>query len=199
MPIYISIKKVTDENINSVIFLRYLEYYGFDPVYFPNVLELFQSVKGSMSQFLKDYNQYLLSQKVVYKELDEFNLNGAYGNFESGNIRIPKTLENSDRILYRPFKTLYKNGSYKDPDINDFDMIIGNGISHNLISLKDTNKDRLLGICMDSNTKNKKEILGSYKLLKDIINSQGGKEYVYEKDTIASKQKTLCIVRPKLF
>ena len=52
---------------------------------------------------------------------------------------------------------------------------------------------------MDSNTKNKKEILGSYKLLKDIINSQGGKEYVYEKDTIASKQKTLCIVRPKLF
>lgn len=41
MPIYISIKKVTDENINSVIFLRYLEYYGFDLIYFPNVLELF--------------------------------------------------------------------------------------------------------------------------------------------------------------
>ena len=40
------------DNINSALFLKYIESYGFDPSYYYYILELFQSGKGSLSQFL---------------------------------------------------------------------------------------------------------------------------------------------------
>ncbi len=50
---------INEENINSAYFLKYIEAYRFNPNNYNYILELFQSAKGSISQFLKSYNQYL--------------------------------------------------------------------------------------------------------------------------------------------
>ena len=70
--------KITDDNINSALFLQYIEAYGFNPSNYMTIWELVQSAKGSMSQFLREYNQYLLSRKVNYNDLDALGINGDF-------------------------------------------------------------------------------------------------------------------------
>ena len=52
---------------------------GFNPNNYEKILELLQSAPLSLSKDLTKYNPYLLSDKVVYSELDEYGINGAYG------------------------------------------------------------------------------------------------------------------------
>lgn len=58
------------------------------------MLELNNSVPESLSKYLRDFSQFLLSEKVEYCELDEYGIKGASGHltFQSG-IFIPKSLE----------------------------------------------------------------------------------------------------------
>jgi len=111
---------------NSLFFLNYLCSYGLNLNDNPNILELFQSAGCSLSQHLVNNNQFLLSDKVKYDELDSNGIVGATGHLnESGNIFVPKTLDNDDRFLYTPVKSLYKKHSYGIPTINEFNTIIG--------------------------------------------------------------------------
>ena len=73
--------QINESNINSALFLQYIQAYGFDPDNYLYMLELFQSAKGSISQFLKPYRQYLLSRRVEYDELNQLGIDGAYGYF----------------------------------------------------------------------------------------------------------------------
>ena len=82
----INLIDINDDNINSALFLKYIKSYGFDPICYNNILELFQSVKGSMSQFLSSYKTYLLSSSVNYDELDKFKMNGALGYIEKDKM-----------------------------------------------------------------------------------------------------------------
>ena len=64
----------------SYLFLKYLLEEGkFNPSNYEGILELGQSAPNSLSRCLRDFNQYLLSKKVIYEELDSLGLNGAYG------------------------------------------------------------------------------------------------------------------------
>ena len=155
----INLIDINDDNINSALFLKYIKSYGFDPICYNNILELFQSVKGSMSQFLSSYKTYLLSSSVNYDELDKFKMNGALGYIEKDNICIPKNLVNDDRF----YKKLNMEGNYLKPNINDFDVIIANGISSQLYNISRFNQDIYLGICIDSNNKSKDSIFRIYK------------------------------------
>ena len=92
--------QITIENINSALFLKYIESFGFNPNNYGIIWELGQSAKGSMSQFLREYNQFLVSRQVDYAELDELGINGAYGYFQKNGIYIPISTENDIRFLY---------------------------------------------------------------------------------------------------
>lgn len=145
-----------------------------------------------MSQFLSSYKTYLLSSSVNYNELDKFKMNGALGYIEKDNICITKSLVNDDRF----YKKLNMQGNYLKPNINDFDVIIANGISSQLYNISRFNQDIYLGICIDSNNKNKDSIFRIYKSFKDLLNNSSN-EYTYDQDKISTLSKELCIVKKK--
>ena len=63
---------------NNALLLKYFKEEGrFRPYYSDGLLELGQSAYNSLSRYLNEYNQYLLSEKVNYDELNELNINGA--------------------------------------------------------------------------------------------------------------------------
>lgn len=189
--------KITDDNINSALFLQYIEAYGFNPSNYMTIWELVQSAKGSMSQFLREYNQYLLSRKVNYNDLDALGINGAYGYFHEDGICIPKTTENDNRFLHTPVKRLYTPHSYSYPNIEEFDAIIANGTSVYMKNVANFEQDKYLGFCMDENDENLGISLERYERLLDLINRQSRSEYVFEHDKISSKGKELCLIRKK--
>lgn len=185
------------DNINSALFLKYIESYGFDPSYYYYILELFQSGKGSMSQFLKQYYPYLLSRRVNYDEIDAIGIDGAYGYLHSDGILVPKTLENDEHFLKRSDKSLYTRHSYGTPTIDDFDVIIANGTSPYMDNTANFDIDKYLGFCMDSTDENLDISLRRYEHLVDLINRQSSREYIFEHDTLSSMGKELCLVRKK--
>ena len=97
-------KRKTGDVDNSLLFLQFIKSYGFDPSKYNNILELYQSPQTSMSQYLKDYKQFLLSDKIKEKELDRIGINGAYGYIEMNTIVMP-------------------NNEIKVPLLNDFDVM----------------------------------------------------------------------------
>ena len=86
--IVINDSQIKEENINSALFLKYIEEYGFEPQKYQIIWELFQSPKGSMSQFLKSYDQYLISELTFYDGLSEIDIKGAMGEIWNQNIVI---------------------------------------------------------------------------------------------------------------
>ena len=92
---------LNDQNINSYLFLDYIKSNGFDESNYSYILELYQSPKSSMSQFLKDTKQFLLLTSIGNcDEFKETRLQGACGYLNKDSIEIPKTLKN-DMILFR--------------------------------------------------------------------------------------------------
>ena len=92
------------EKKDSLLMLKYMISEGFNPNNYERILELLQSAPLSLSKNLKEYNPYLLSKKVLYSELDDYGIDGAYGYLENSEIVVPKTIENDNRFLYRSVK-----------------------------------------------------------------------------------------------
>ena len=187
-------KLINKDNYNSALFLQYIQAYGFNPDNYSYILELFQSAKGSMSQFLKQYNQFLLSRQVNYDELDGIGINGAYGYFHSDGIVVPKTTYNDERFLHTKSKSLYTKHCYGTPTIYDFDVIIANGTSPYMNNTVNFSIDKYLGFCMDDTDRDLDISLRRYEeLAKDLNNTCG--QYTFEHDTAYGKH--LCLIRKK--
>ena len=189
--------QVNESNINSALFLHYIQAYGFDPDRYLYMLELFQSAKGSISQFLKPYRQYLLSKQVKYSELDQLGIDGAYGYINEDGIFVPKSQVNDDRFLYALLKRLYTSHSYECPTMDDFDAIIANGTSPYMNNTSNFNQDKYLGFCMDDTDKNLDISVKRYEQLVDLINKKSRDEYVLEHDRISSQGKEFCLIRKR--
>ena len=112
------------EKKDSLLMLKYMISEGFNPNNYERILELLQSAPLSLSKNLKEYNPYLLSRKVLYSELDDYGIDGAYGYLENNEIVVPKTIENDNRFLYSPVKRLYQQHSYGTPLIDEFGAVI---------------------------------------------------------------------------
>lgn len=112
------------EKKDSLLMLTYMISEGFNPSNYERILELLQSAPLSLSKSLTEYNPYLLSDKVVYSELDEYGIDGAYGYLENKEIVVPKTLGNDNRFLYTPSKSLYQKHSYGTPSIDEFEAVM---------------------------------------------------------------------------
>ncbi len=115
------------EKKDSLLMLKYMISEGFNPNNSERVLELLQSAPLSLSKNLTEYNPYLLSDKVVYSELDEYGIDGAHGYLENSEIMVPKSIYNDNRFLHStltPVRRLYPKHSYGAPTIDEFGTVI---------------------------------------------------------------------------
>ena len=112
------------EKKDSLLMLKYMVSEGFNPNNYERILELLQSAPLSLSKNLTEYNPYLLSDKVVYSELDECGIDGAYGYLKNSEIMVPKSLYNDNHFLYSSEKRLYQKHSYGTPSIDEFQTVI---------------------------------------------------------------------------
>lgn len=109
-------------NNDSKLFYDFIRSNGFNPENYYQTLELVQSVPNSMSQYLREYKQFLLSRKVTYSELEEYDIKGALGYLEAdATITVPKTLEADDYFRYHRPKLPYTPHGYIYPNISEFD------------------------------------------------------------------------------
>ena len=188
-------EQVNSQNINSALFLRYIEEYGFYPNNYCYILELIQSAGNSMSQFLREYRHFLLSRKVEYVELDKMFIDGAYGYINECGIIVPKTLANDERFLYSQPKTIHLRHSYNVPTIEDFNVIIANGISTSLKNLVNFPHDKYIGFCMDSNDENLENAFRYYQNLLDLMNHISWRGYVLEHEVDSTAGKQFCLLK----
>lgn len=190
--------RAIEKMVNAILFKKYIESKGFNPERYGQLLELNQDVLGSVSRLLKNYQQFLLSTKVDYSELQFTGIHGAKGFVEKDGIFVPKSLEADDYFFggYLP-KVPYKRHWYAYPKIGEnfceYDVTISNGISKedhfDLIFHSDM--DLFLGDMLDISDKNyeinKRKLLMKLDQIRD--NSIGlnisvdsdhstGKEYV---------------------
>ncbi len=142
--------EITKDTKNSMLFLQYLIANGFNPNNYNEILELGQSVPNSLSQFLTIFRQYLLSRKVIYSELDKYEMNGAFGYMQQGEIYVPKTPENDQHFLYEAPKVPYNRYYYSYPCINEFDVIICEGLDVSLSQTTKLRQDKYYGLCLDA-------------------------------------------------
>lgn len=189
--------QLNESNINSALFLQYIQAYGFNPDNYLYILELFQSAKGSISQFLNPHRQYLLSRRVEYDELDQLGIDGAYGYFHEDGIFVPKSIVNDERFLHMAVRRLYTPHGYGCPTMEDFDVIIANGTSPYMNNTANFDQDKYLGFCMDSTDGNLDISIERYEKLIDLINKKSRDEYVLERDRLSSQGKELCLIRKR--
>lgn len=112
-------------NNNSFLFLEFMISNGFKPENSDNILELVQSVPGSLSQYLKSYKQFLLSRAVKYSDLKTYGIKGAYGYVEeSEGIVVPKTIIADEYFREKQGRLVGNRIKYNCPRIDDFDTVV---------------------------------------------------------------------------
>lgn len=168
-------KRKTGDVDNSLLFLEFIKSYGFDPSKYNNILELYQGPKTSMSQYLKDYKQFLLSDKTNEKELDNIGINGAYGYIEMNTIVIP-------------------NSEIKVPSLTDFDVIISNGVLPSMSYLQLTDQDKFIGLCVSDNDPELQFKLDSFCTLACELKNYGKYQVHFEHDE-SYNGKEMCLIR----
>lgn len=168
-------KRKTSDADDSLLFLEFIKSYGFDPSKYNNILELYQSPKASMSQYLKDYKQFLLSDKTNEKELDNIGINGAYGYIDMNTIVIP-------------------NSEIKVPSLTDFDVIISNGVLPSMSHLQLTDQDKFIGLCVSDNDPELQFKLDSFCTLACELKNYGKYQVHFEHDE-SYNGKEMCLIR----
>lgn len=196
---------------NAEIFLDFLLVNGFNPKPNQNILELIQPVHLSISKYLKNYSQFLLSSQVVYQDLVSEQIKGANGYLgERGKIIVPKTEagDNYFREMAMSLKIPYtKNIPYFHPLINDFDFLIAyydltvqNQISIEPIlkALYSLIENKYIGFI--ANTSDQKTLTQNseiFAILLKIIQDKTHQEYTIVRRTIYKQGKELCLIKKR--
>lgn len=181
------------EKLNNALLLKYLMDEGkFKPGYCEGILELGSAANNSLSKYLVQYyNQYLLSEKVEYDEMNALGINGANGYLTEFGICVPKSFYNDQHFIYDAPKAPYIRHGYDVPTIEKFDTIICSGVSEDLQYVRNFTHDFYIGYCENLNNLEKLKkcrtfysyLLNSYKLYnKDVtmlrdVDTENCKEY----------------------
>lgn len=196
----ILINDIDESSINSRIFLDYILKKGFNPGNYKTIWEINGSVKESMSQFLTDYNPYMVSKKTKYKDLEELNIKGTTGYLTEDGILIKDRFDNCNRLLYSNIRGFYQNHSMEYPQLNKNDVFIANGINTHMDNLINYNQDKFIGYCMDSDDSNLLYAFNRYKNLHRALNHNlYGNQYILEQDTYNNGNKSLLLIRKKKY
>ncbi|MDD6879719.1 MAG: hypothetical protein PUD59_05840 [bacterium] len=168
---------------NTEFFIKYLiEEAHFNPSDYKMILELNGSARDSISRYLTECKQYLVSPSIHFSNLLEF---GIYGR--RGKIKLDK-----DKKPY-----ICTNRKYSDYDF--FDVIVSRKYSNNLFAACHFDKDIYFGFCddyyhMDYSIIEKK--LNYYIDIRNYLNNLG-KNYELINDVDTSNDKIFCIVKNK--
>lgn len=194
---------------NSKLFYEFMTSNEFHPSNYENILELNQSVNESLSKYLKNFNQFLLSDEVKYSDLTKYDVKGAKGYIDIGEgIVVPKSLEADDYFLNSYIKSLYEKHGYNYPKINEIDSIISynNLIDNDHVNVDDLRytlyhqypiKDYYVGFIADKYDEKLKLKLAIYEMFMDAINVITNQEYKITHDSISSVNKEFYLVRKK--
>lgn len=169
---------------DSIIFLEFLRDNGFNVEDYSSILEIFNNVEFSMAKFLRAYQVYLLSSKVTYKDLINFNIKGANGYIKDKEIYVPSNMVND--MLFNKKNKYY----YHHPLIDSFDCIIGCGISNEIDELP--NKSMFIGDIYRKDSPYVDRVFDRYKALA----SKMGYEYI--EGEFSHLNKTMCLVKHKI-
>ncbi len=161
-------KRKTSDIDCSHLFLDFISSYGFDPNNYENILELYQGAKTSISQYLKDYRQFLLSERVKRKELEKIGIKGACGYLDSGIVTL-NNKENEGIIV---------------PSIDDFDVIISNGILPSMKCMQMLNQDKYIGLCIDTDSEEAERKITEFYALREELKQYGKYQVYFEHDPL---------------
>lgn len=122
----VSLQDTSIKNEISRMFLEFMFVNNFQPKNYDNILELIQSVPNSLSQYLTNYKQFLLSEQVSYVDLKNYEINGARGYIDKNEgIVIPKSTEADGYFRERQGKVFDKQiPRYVHPPITEFNSTI---------------------------------------------------------------------------
>lgn len=188
---------INNTNFESCLFMKYLIEEGkFNPALFNGILELGQSAPDSLSQFLKEYRQYLLSKKVNYDELSKLGIDGANGYLTESGILVPKSFYNDSHFITNAPKVPYIRHGYSYPSIDKFDSIICKDISEDLPNVLYHNKDLFIGYCdnLDDELESKRSF---YKSLYNKLTTIQNKDYQFVIDKDSKQNKEYCLIKSK--
>ena len=183
---------------NNALLLKYFKEEGrFRPYYSDGLLELGQSAYNSLSRYLNEYNQYLLSEKVNYDELNELHINGAFGYLDSCGICVPKSFYNDNHFIHNAPKAPYIRHGYNVPTINEFDTIICSGISEDLKFVRNFTHDIFVGYCVDLKDSDKlKKYRDFYNNLIKLYNFYSNNSIMFI-DIDSANSKEYCLIKNK--
>lgn len=185
------------EKLNNDLLLKYLLIEGkFKPENCEGILELGSSAKNSFSKFLAlYYNQYLLSEKVNYDELEELGIKGAYGSLNPSGIYVPKSFYNDDHFIHNAPKAPYIRHGYDVPTIDQFDTIICSDISDDLEHIRNFTHNIYVGYCVDlsdlDELKNCRTFFNNLLTIYNLYN----KNVIMLRDTDTKNEKEYCLIK----
>jgi len=186
---------------DSQLLLEYMMTEGFNPNNYRKILELLQSAPNSISKYLTDNNQYLLSKNVVYSELEEYQIEGANGYLIKNGIFVPKSLENDMHFLHNASIVPYQRQSYNYPTIDEFDSIIFSqsmitpNTLYALANSANLNHDKYFGFVINNDEKkeDKKGLInGCFEIISAYDNN-----YRLTHETVSEENKEVYLIKKK--
>ena len=205
-----NIVKSSEINDNALLFWGFINAYGFNPNNYSNNLELIQSVPNSVSQYLKDYKHFLLSEKVRYEDLETYGIKGACGYIDKNEgIIVPRSIEADEYFRNHQGKVPSKQiPRYTYPAITDFDSIVSYYDWTSITRVEQLDQitksvyfsfnDRYLGFITNKNDKNLLEKESVISKILEVINNGWPKEqYQLVHDTVSNKNKELYLIKKK--
>lgn len=175
------------EEQNRRLLWQYMQENGFIKEEY-HVLELLQSVPNSISLYLKDDSQFLLSEKVSPADLEYFHVKGAKGSLDAKEgIKIPEPIQ--DGLI---------------PSISNFDTLVANCDFSTYqktqlltaISLYPM-KNNYLGFVSECGDAKLREKIEYWFQLLELINVNSSNEHIFVHDTFHKEGKELYLIRKK--
>lgn len=188
---------------DALLLLEYMVSEGFNPNNYERILELFQSAPDSISKYLAKYNQYLLSKKVLYCQLEDYGIDGAYGYLTEKGIYVPKTLDNDKHFLEEAPKVPYKRHSYSYPSVEEFEVAI---FLENLVIPRtiDTTiycskliQDKYFGFVVDNSDNTKTNIELIKRCFNIVKRNSMDDSYELAHETLRQEDKQIYLIKKK--
>lgn len=148
---------------------------------YQRILEVLNKPSDSIARYSAE-NIYLLDNLVRQKDLASFGIKGEMGTLTKDGIILPK-------------QTLvaYKKQRREIPEITEFDLIMGNGISNTSFIASNFPQDKLFGFCTDTTDPSLHLRMTRASFLLDEYNQSKNPGY----DLVATEEKgkVYCLVK----
>lgn len=205
----VSLQDPSIKTENSKIFLEFMFANKFQPEYYSNILELIQSVPNSLSQYLTNYKQFLLSEQVSYVDLENYKVFGARGYIDKNEgIVVPKSIEADAYFRKRQDKVPDKQvPRYIYPMVTDCDSIIsyydwtaitnGKLLGQVTSSMHFPVRNHYTGFILNKDDENLKEKVDIISNMLEGINKSSSQEHTLAHDTISSINKEFYLIKKR--